>query len=92
MRFPTSTLLIVAVSLVAFQDPAPGFSDTFQPGQDHRAIQYTARAAMDPIARLNQRISNRQIRLGFEPDSGYLRSVLAALMWIDFPNLGRTFA
>jgi len=79
MRFPTSTLLIVAVSLVAFQDPAPGFSDTFQPGQDHRAIQYTARAAMDPIARLNQRISNRQIRLGFEPDSGYLRSVLAAL-------------
>ena len=66
--------------LTAFQTAgAPGFSETFQPTRDHRAIQYTARAAADPISRLNQRISNGQIHLRFEPDSGYLRSLVAAL-------------
>src|SRR6185295_11916283 len=73
-------LVVLCPVLAAFQDPAtPAFSDTFQPTPEHRAIRYTARTPTDAIARLNQRINNNQVRLRFEPDSGYLRPLLAAL-------------
>ena len=55
------------------------FAEPFLASRDHRAIQYTATPTTDAIARLNRRLSNGEIRLAFEPGSGYLKSVLHAL-------------
>lgn len=46
---------------------------------DAPEIEYAARPADDPVARLNQKIGTGEITLKFEGSSGYLRSVLSAL-------------
>ena len=45
----------------------------------HPAIGYKSRPTTDPIARLNQRIQNNEVKLTYESGHGYLRSVLEAL-------------
>src|SRR5207253_185188 len=46
---------------------------------DHPAIQYSTRAAEDPVAALAQKIQLGDVQLSFEPGAGYLRSLLRAL-------------
>src|SRR5688500_140000 len=53
--------------------------DAFVLSRDHPAIRYTAGDLDNPITRLNDRLSKREVRLSYEPDSGYLRSLLEAL-------------
>jgi len=45
----------------------------------HPAIEYATRPTTDPIAELKQRIDAGDARITFDADTGYLRSVLAAL-------------
>ena len=54
-------------------------ADAFLLSRDHPAIKYSTSAATDPIAALNAKLDSGQVRLTFDPVSGYLRSVLAAL-------------
>jgi hypothetical protein len=46
---------------------------------DHPAIQYSTRAARDPVAELNRRIQNGDLQLSFDAVHGYLPSLLKAL-------------
>lgn len=46
---------------------------------EHPAVAWATRPTADPIAALNQRLAAGEASLTFEPDSGYLRSVLKAL-------------
>jgi len=46
---------------------------------DHPAIEYTRRAANDPVARLNRVLQEDKVQLKFDGAGGYLRSVLEAL-------------
>jgi hypothetical protein len=61
-------------------------SGTFLP-RDHAAIQYSTRAATDPVAELNQQIRRGQRRLSFDKSHGYLGSILAAF---DIPPSSQT--
>ena len=47
--------------------------------RNHPAIQYQRTPPQDDVARLNERLRNREVTLEFEPTTGYLRSVLALL-------------
>jgi hypothetical protein len=46
---------------------------------DHPAIQYSTRAAQDPVAALARAIERGNVRLSFDAGTGYLRSLLRAL-------------
>ena len=67
------TLLLVSVGAVAQR------RDVFIASRDHAAIRYSTAEAMDPAAALNRRLKAGQATLKFEPGSGYLKSLLAAL-------------
>lgn len=61
---------------------ALGFADLsglFVAPLDHPSIEYGTRAPKDPIADLNRRIQEGEVRLRFDGDGGYLASVLEAL-------------
>src|ERR1700730_2337667 len=45
----------------------------------HPAMEYASRATNDPIVELNRRIDEGSVRVTFDEDTGYLRSVLDAL-------------
>jgi len=53
--------------------------DTYFDERSQPAIDYATRPPDDPIAQLNRKLQSGQATLAFEPGSGYLRSVLAAL-------------
>ena len=53
--------------------------DVFIASRDHAAIRYSTAEATDPVAALNRRLQAGQATLKFEPGSGYLKSLLAAL-------------
>jgi hypothetical protein len=53
--------------------------DAFVLSRDHPAIRYTAGEVDNPVARLNERLAKREVRLSYDPDHGYLRSLLDAL-------------
>lgn len=53
--------------------------DAFQASYDHPAIGYRTRPVSDRISQLSRRIDRGEIQLAFEPTSGYLRPLLAAL-------------
>lgn len=46
---------------------------------EHPAIDYASRPSTDPIARLNTALGDGTATLAFEPATGYLRALLAAL-------------
>jgi Flp pilus assembly protein TadD len=46
---------------------------------EHPAIAYSSSTPTDAIARLQQKIDAGEVTLAFEPDRGYLKSVLDAL-------------
>jgi len=76
MRNPTLLAIVLSFSAVtAFGD----LEGMFDGGINHPAIEYRNRVAKDPVAELNGRLVDGKVQLQFEPDSGYLRSVLRAL-------------
>lgn len=52
---------------------------TFAGSRDHPAIAYTKAVSNDPVAVLSRQIADGAVRLAFDPEHGYLRSVLDAL-------------
>src|SRR5581483_8203032 len=46
---------------------------------NHPSIKYFTRATTDPVARLNARLADGSASLSFDPQNGYLRSILTAL-------------
>jgi len=46
---------------------------------NHPSIHYFTRATTDPVARLNARLADGSASLSFDPQNGYLRSILTAL-------------
>lgn len=46
---------------------------------DHEAIQYAKGAVSDPVSRLEERLEKGEVRLRYEDEFGYLRSVLKEL-------------
>jgi hypothetical protein len=67
--------LALVVSTAAFAD----LSEDFVPLRDDPAIEYATRPANDPILILNNEIEAGKVRLKFEGNQGYLRSVLETL-------------
>jgi hypothetical protein len=68
-------LLILAPAAVALA----GLSGSYVVPLDHEAIQYVKGPVCDPVARLQQRIDSGEVKLKYEDEFGYLRSVLKAL-------------
>ena len=73
--------VVVALTAVVYLTVAGAAQrrDVFVASRDHAAIAYGATAATDPVAQLNARLRNGTAKLTFQPDAGYLRSVLDAL-------------
>src|ERR1700694_4985314 len=70
----------IAVSILASAAFLFGeLGGAFDAALDHPAIEYERRAANDPVAKLNRKLLEGQVRLKFQGASGYLRSVLDAL-------------
>lgn len=79
MRPRFSLLLVAAGCLLAASAAFGQRGVAFLQSRDHAAIRYSSGPVHDPIAELNERIESGAVQLEFEPTSGYLRSVLAAL-------------
>ena len=58
---------------------AGGLSSSWMVPIDHEAIQYTKGPINDPVARLQAQLDSGAVRLQYEDEFGYLRSVLKAL-------------
>jgi hypothetical protein len=56
-----------------------GLSGSYMLPLDHEAIQYAKAPVNDPISKLQHRIDAGEVRLRYEDEFGYLRSVLQAL-------------
>ena len=81
-RIATAVVIGVAICLAALAAKlgAGGqLPDTYFDERSRPAIDYATRPPADPIAELNQKLQSGQAALEFDPGSGYLRSVLAAL-------------
>ena len=70
--------VFVAIVTMAYMLAAQG-GDLFSASIDHAAIQYSARPTHDAVAELNKKIQAGEVKLAFDGQVGYLRSVLAAL-------------
>ncbi|MDE3195154.1 MAG: hypothetical protein KGN84_02340, partial [Acidobacteriota bacterium] len=69
-------VLLVVLPIAAL---ASGLSSSWMVPIDHDAIKYTKSPVNDPIARLQKRIDSGEVKLKYEDEFGYLRSVLEAL-------------
>jgi hypothetical protein len=75
-----SLWFLAAVGLAALASVAPAqLGDSSFDQLDHPAIQYSSRAAQDPVAALARRIERGDVQLAFENGAGYLRSLLKVL-------------
>jgi len=74
-----ATCLAALAALAAKVGAGGQLPDTYFDERSQPAIDYATRPPDDPIAELNRKLQSRQVTLAFEPGSGYLRSVLAAL-------------
>jgi hypothetical protein len=74
-------ILLFGVALVAFAAAVVSAQrrDAFVLSRDHPAVRYTTGELDNPLTRLNDRLAKGEVRLSFEPDNGYLRSLLEAL-------------
>ena len=61
--------------------------DVFVASRDHPAIAYTRGPVADPVFQLARRIQNGGVKLQFDGENGYLKSLLAAL---DIPVESQT--
>jgi hypothetical protein len=73
--------LVFGMAVVAFAAAVVSAQrrDAFVLSRDHPAIRYTAGDLDNPIKRLNERLAKSEVRLAYDPDHGYLRSLLEAL-------------
>jgi hypothetical protein len=73
--------IVSGVALLAFAAAVVSAQrrDAFVLSRDHPAIRYTAADLDNPIERLNERLAKGEARLAYEPEHGYLRSLLDAL-------------
>src|SRR4051794_14304331 len=78
---PQPTRLLVAAALVfsAVLVASAQRRDVFVQSRLIPAINYDAAESNDPVARLNKRLADGSVTLKFEPDNGYLGSVLTSL-------------
>ena len=74
---PIAALLAVVVASAGGQRDSKGVWVGVL--DEHPAIEYATRPARDPVAVLNRALDAGQVSFSFEPQSGYLRSVLRAL-------------
>ena len=72
------TALMLAAALASAAVTAQR-RDAFVENRDHPAIAYGTAPTSDPVAALAQAVSDGRITLAFDPQNGYLRSVLDAL-------------
>src|SRR4051794_3307982 len=81
MKLVQPARLLVAAAMVfsAVLVTSAQRRDVFVQSRLIPAINYDAAESNDPVARLNKRLADGTATLKFEPDNGYLRSVLAAL-------------
>jgi len=81
-RIAAAVVIGVAICLAALAAKVGAggqLPDTYFDERSQPAIDYATRPPDDPIAQLNRKLQSGQVTLAFEPGSGYLRSVLAAL-------------
>ena len=72
--------LLFAVALSAFvATVAAQRRDAFVLSRDHPAIRYSTGDVDNPIVRLNDRLTKREVTLAYDAGNGYLRSLLDAL-------------
>ena len=71
-----SAASVWAIAVLAGSGQAPISPSALR---NHPAVRYQSATPHDPIARLNARLRSGEAALAFEPTTGYLRSVLAAL-------------
>ena len=81
MQSPKRVRLVFVVAVAAFAAAVVSAQrrDAFVLSRDHPAIRYTAGDVDNPIVRLNERLAKGELRLSYEADHGYLRSLLEAL-------------
>ena len=76
IAFPDRRWLVALIPTVA---AIAGLSGSYMVPVDHEAIQYTRGPVDDPVARLQQRIDKGEVKLQYDDQFGYLRSVLKEL-------------
>ena len=69
----------VLAGLIPAAVAVAGLSSSYMLPLEHDAIQYTTGAVNDPVARLQKRIDAGEVKLQYEEEFGYLRSVLREL-------------
>jgi hypothetical protein len=70
----------LAVSLgVATAIALAGLGGSYIVPLEHEAIQYVKHPVDDPVARLQKQVDSGEVRLNYESEHGYLKSVLRAL-------------
>ncbi|MEW6322738.1 MAG: hypothetical protein AB1635_16825 [Acidobacteriota bacterium] len=72
------TVVLLAAALVAAGARAQR-ADAFGSSRDHPAIEYSTAPVTTAVSELNRRLAAGEVRLAFDPVSGYLRSTLDAL-------------
>jgi len=75
-QFGIAIMAASAVSLAAQNGPR---TDAFVDSMDHPAIAYTTGVVHNAVADLNDQIRRGDLKLAFDPASGYLRPLLDAL-------------
>ena len=79
MTFARAAAVICAVTLCAGLIAAQSDDGQFSGSRDHPAIRYSTAKTTDAVGELGGRMASGAATLTFEPEFGYLRSVLAAL-------------
>jgi hypothetical protein len=75
----SGTLIILAVGLAATVVSAGQLSKRrFAGSIEHPAIEYAVRPTTDAVVGVNRRLESGELQLAVTPETGYLRSVLAA--------------
>jgi hypothetical protein len=71
--------LIAGLVMLSFAFALGDYKDAFSPDIDSAPIEYGTRPVTDVVSRLNLQIQQGKIRLKFDDQQGYLRSMLEAL-------------
>jgi hypothetical protein len=77
LRFSAVVALLLAVLVTA--GITAQRRDVFIAPRDHAAIQYSSTQPTDEVAALNRKLADGSVAFKFDPNSGYLKSVLDAL-------------
>jgi hypothetical protein len=76
---PRVSLLFAVATAVFVATVAAQRRDAFVLSRDHPAIRYSTGEVDNPIVRLNERLTKREVTLAYDAGNGYLRSLLDAL-------------